>query len=176
MGKTNKTIQLKRDIAEAVTSLPAPSLVGCPSDYKPQYALIAKRMGLLGLTIEHIAKFFDVPVSTVFNWRDNHPELLDALKYSRDYADSEVAESLFNRANGFTRKYVEPVVLKTGEIIDVEKEQYYPPDTTAQIFWLKNRQPDLWRDKREYTVKVDLSLAERMNSVIQGDIIDVEPE
>jgi hypothetical protein len=63
-------------------------------------------------------------------------------------ADAEVAEKLFKRATGYSHDAVK-IFNDQGAPLQVPYTEHYPPDTTACIFWLKNRRPDLWRDKVE---------------------------
>ena len=97
-------------------------VVGRPTKYAPEYADIAFRLSLLGMTDGQMAKFFEVAHSTLSLWKLEHEEFSDALKKGKEYADGKVASALFTKA------------------VD--------GDVTAQIFWLKNRQPGLWRDRQ----------------------------
>ena len=74
-----------------------------------------------------------------------------ALKKGKDIADAQVVNALFKTATGFT--YYEDIATATGDV--VQAQRFAKPNTTAQIFWLKNRQPDRWRDKTE--VKADIA-------------------
>jgi hypothetical protein len=116
--------------------------------YKEHYAERAFKLCLLGLKDDEIAASFDISPRTLANWKDRHPEFMQALKKGKEQADADIANSLYHRAKGYSKKVIEPVVTKDG-VIEIEKTIYYPPDTTAIIYWLKNRQPHKWRDKRE---------------------------
>lgn len=96
-----------------------------------------------GLTDEQISHNMGCAYSTFRVWKDKFPAISAALKRSKEIVDYEVENALYKRAVGYMR--VEQVATKDGEIIQIEKE--VPPDVTAQIFWLKNRRPDKWRDK-----------------------------
>jgi TPP-dependent trihydroxycyclohexane-1,2-dione (THcHDO) dehydratase len=114
----------------------------------------AYKLCLLGATEERLADFFGVTTSTITNWKNTHPEFLAALKEGKDEADSNVAKSLYRRAMGYEHKAVKIVAdAKTGTEHIVEYVERYPPDTTACIFWLKNRQRKDWRDRQELTGK-----------------------
>ena len=84
-----------------------------------------------GLTDEQIAKNMGIRRETLIEWKKRFPNISNALKRSKELADLEVENALFKSAIGF----VGP------------DEKYYPPNITAQIFWLKNRKPAAWRDK-----------------------------
>lgn len=121
-----------------------------PSSYKPEYAEQAYRLCLLGATDAEIAEFFGVSEQTVNNWKKAHPAFLESLKEGKRIADGRVAESLFRRALGYS--HPEDKIFNQGpekEPLIVPTTKHYPPDTTAAIFWLKNRQPQKWRDKPE---------------------------
>lgn len=115
-----------------------------------------------GLTDEQIAQNMGVAYSTFRTWRDKYSALSAVLKKNKDVADRQVENSLFERALGGTREVRKTFKVKEkyyddhGKLCEKEKlvqatdEVYIPGDTTAQIFWLKNRKPDKWRDKQEY--------------------------
>lgn len=121
---------------------------GRPTKYKEEYAEQAYKLCLLGATDAKLADFFDVEVSTISNWKNDHIEFLDALKRGKDIADGEISNSLYHRALGYQHEDVD-IKMYEGEIIKTPLIKHYPPDTTAAIFWLKNRQPKYWRDKQE---------------------------
>ena len=100
-----------------------------------------------GLTDEQIAHNMGCAYSTLRDWRDKYPALSAALKKGKDVVDFEVENALLKRALGYeyTEERVERSVKDGTKVIQVVK--HVAPDTTAQIFWLKNRQPQKWRDK-----------------------------
>ena len=93
----------------------------------------------------------DIAESTLYEYKKKYPEFSEALKKGKDIADAQVVNALHRTAVGFS--YYEETVSVTGEVLPIQK--YAKPNTTAQIFWLKNRRPDLWRDKTE--VKQDIT-------------------
>lgn len=97
-----------------------------------------------GLTMDQIAKNMGITKPTLYKWQDKSVDLVNALKVNRDIADREVENALFKNAIGFT--YTEQQLTDDGMVVEVEK--YSKPNTTAQIFWLKNRKPEQWRDKQ----------------------------
>lgn len=123
--------------------------IGRPSGYRPEFATQAEKLCRLGATDQEIADFLGVSYRTVCAWKGAHPAFMQALKAGKAQADAEVAEKLYRRALGYSHKAVK-IMQYEGETIEVEYIEHYPPDTTACIFWLKNRRPDLWRDKREF--------------------------
>lgn len=117
-----------------------------PTDYRQEYAEQAHKLCLLGFTDKQLAVFFDVNESTINRWKQKYPEFCKSIKSGKVVADAQVTESLFNRATGIEVTEVEVRDDGKKKVKRVTKRPI-PPDTTAQIFWLKNRQPELWRDK-----------------------------
>ena len=140
---------------------------GRPTLYREEYTEQALKLCRLGATDRELADFFDVSEQTINAWKDTQPEFLESLKEGKAKADAEVADKLFRRATGYSHEAVK-VFLPSGttEPIYAPYIERYAPDTTACIFWLKNRRPDLWRDAqtREHAVEMkspQLSLEER---------------
>lgn len=121
--------------------------MGRPSSYKPEYAVQAGKLCKLGATDKEIADFFGVDERTVNRWKSEHLEFCQSLKEGKTLADAEVADRLYQRAMGYTHHAVKIAASPSGEHVSVPYVEHYAPDTTAAIFWLKNRRPDLWRDK-----------------------------
>ena len=105
---------------------------GRPSLYQPKFAEQAFKLCLLGATDKEMADFFEVEVSTINKWKLDYPEFSESIRAGKIDADANVSKSLYNRALGYD---------KDGK--------HYPPDTTAQMFWLKNRRGSNWREKSE---------------------------
>lgn len=120
---------------------------GRPSKYYLDYstAEMAYQLALLGATDEQLAAAFDTTIQTIQTWRQKHPEFLASLKCGKVIADAQIANSLFHRAKGYSHPDSNISIYK-GEVIVTPITKHYPPDTTACIFWLKNRQSALWRD------------------------------
>lgn len=131
---------------------------GRPAAYKPEYTDQAYNYCLLGATDAQLADFFKVSEKTINTWKKNHPEFVDGLKRGKNMADSNVALSLYKRATGYSHPETH-INCYEGEIIKTELTKHYAPDTTACIFWLKNRQPDKWRDKVEVSGSMKLDKA-----------------
>lgn len=127
---------------------------GRPSAFKPEYCEQAEKLCRLGATDKEMADFFNVSEQTVNSWKTKYPQFLESLKKGKTLADANVAERLYERAMGFEHDSEEIKVVSDGQgagssIERVPIRKVYPPDTTAAIFWLKNRQPKKWRDKVE---------------------------
>jgi hypothetical protein len=120
--------------------------------YREEFAAQAEKLCLLGATDVELADFFDVTERTINRWKTAHPEFMAAIKDAKDKADARVIRSLYHRAMGYSHPDVHVSNFK-GEITVTPIVKHYAPDTTACIFWLKNRQPDDWRDRVEHTGK-----------------------
>ena len=98
-------------------------------------------------------------------WKERFPAIVAALKKGKAPADIVVENALYKSATGYYVTIKKPIKVKTkrqlagkGTIEEekiefVEDEMYIPPNPTAQIFWLKNRKPQVWRDRPTETVE-----------------------
>jgi hypothetical protein len=132
-------------MAKTAAAKPAASR-GRPSKYKDEFPEQARKLCLLGATDKDLARFFGVQESTLNEWKKVHPEFSESLKAGKELADAVIAESLFHRAKGYSHPEVH-VSNYQGAITITPLVKHHPPDPTSMIFWLKNRRPDLWRDK-----------------------------
>lgn len=99
-----------------------------------------------GATDAQLAHAAGVSLATFKRWKAKYPDFRAALKDAKTFADELVEASLFARAVGFKAPAIKIFCTKGGVIVTERYTENYPPDTTAAIFWLKNRRPDLWRD------------------------------
>lgn len=106
-----------------------------------------------GLTNEQIAKNIGISRETLNQWQKRFSVISDALKSGKEVVDRQVENALFKTATGYY--YDEETVTNQGEVVTVRK--YSKPNTTAQIYWLKNRKRDVWTDKQEINVEATLS-------------------
>lgn len=112
-----------------------------------------------GLTDEQIAHNMGIKRQTIYDWKKKYPDISDALKKGKEVIDIQVENALLKRALGYqydevTKESDTVLDPDTGLPVKVMVEtkrvtKEVQPDTTAQIFWLKNRRPDKWRDKQE---------------------------
>jgi len=142
---------------------------GPKTKFKPEYvnqAYVACKEG--GFTRQKLAKLFSVSPVTIHNWCKEHDELLTAIKKGKDEWDSEkVEKNLLKRAMGFKYKESKSKPDDTGDMKVVEETtKLVIPDTTAQIFWLKNRQPQRWRDSKQLEVSNDSNIPAPMSDDI----------
>src|SRR6266702_3026222 len=134
---------------------------GAPTLYRPELAELCRRLALLGATDQEMADVLGIDQVTLDRWKTRHKEFGSAIEHGKTQADAEIAESLYNRALGYTHEAMKifmPVGAETP--VYVPYVQHYPPDTTAAVMWLRNRQPDKWRNRHE--VNVTGSIAHRL--------------
>ena len=127
---------------------------GAPIKYRVTWNRQAYKLALLGATDQEMADFFEIATATFYDYLKKYPKFSEAIKKGKEDADATVAQSLFKRANGYSHKDVDIRVVSDGQgagskIVETPIVKHYPPDTTAAIFWLKNRQRSKWRDKVE---------------------------
>lgn len=140
--------------------------VGRPTKFDEGRLDGIRLMARRGFTDEEMALVLGVDESTLNRWKKKHPEFCKSLKEWKSHADGNVERSLYERALGYshpdtkarwveTSELIDGQVVKSGRWVYAELTKHYPPDTTACIFWLKNRQPEHWRDRREMKVDTD---------------------
>lgn len=121
-----------------------------------------------GLVDGQIAKNMGVSEATLYNYKNKYPEIRQALQKGKEVVDIEVENALFKKAIGYNTivrkafKLKDVVYGENGKKVSenerieyAEEEIHIPADTTAQIFWLKNRKKTQWRDKVEYEANTD---------------------
>lgn len=114
---------------------------------EPDGLLLLEGWARDGLTDEQIAHNIGISRGTLYDWKKAYPDISNALKRGKDVVDIEVENALLKRALGYeyTEERVE-ISDKDGRKV-IQTTKHVAADTTAQIFWLKNRRPDKWRDK-----------------------------
>ena len=124
---------------------------GRPTDFKEEYIEQVAKLCELGATDMEIADFFEVDVRTIHRWKNTNDEFCHSIKIGKDRADERVERSLYMKATGYDYKEEQAIKIKeeqykeSVEVVEVTKHQ--PADTTAGIFWLKNRKKVSWQDK-----------------------------
>ena len=122
---------------------------------EPDGLLLLEGWARDGLTDEQIAHNIGISRGTLYDWKKAYPDISNALKRGKDVVDIEVENALLKRALGYeyTEERVE-ISDKDGRKV-IQTTKHVAADTTAQIFWLKNRRPDKWRDKPMPTAEGD---------------------
>ncbi len=133
--------------------------VGRPSKLNSMWDTyqIAYGLALLGATDEDLAAALGVDIESINRWKRKDAKFKKALKDGKGKADAQVAKSLFSRAKGYSHPDTRITVVRSKkgkrvQVVATPTVKYYPPDTTACIFWLKNRQRALWRDVTKHEV------------------------
>ncbi len=128
---------------------------------EPEGLLLLEGWARDGLTDEQIAHNMGISRKTLAEWKKKYGDISDTLKKGKEVVDIQVENALLKKALGMKEtvkkaikvrevKYNDGKRVSEKEHIEyVDEEVFVPPDTTAQIFWLKNRKPDKWRDKVE---------------------------
>ena len=127
---------------------------------------MAEKLCALGATNVDLADFFDVDIRTVERWASTYLEFCRAIKIGKAETDDRVERSLLQRALGYTYD-AEKVFMYKGQIVRAKTREHVPPDTTAMIFWLKNRRPKDWRDKQVLDIEPEGELSQLLKE-IQG--------
>jgi hypothetical protein len=107
-----------------------------------------------GLTDDQVAQNIGINPDTLYTWKKKYPEISESLKKGKEVVDRQVENALLKRALGYEYTETKTEINAAGipEKVTTTVKQV-APDTTAQIFWLKNRKPQQWRDKRNIEVE-----------------------
>lgn len=122
--------------------------VGRPSKFDNAYLPMVKKMADLGATDKDIAEALQVDTVTIWRWKCENEEFCNALKVGKEHANERVKQALYHRALGYSHPE-DDIKQINGEIVITPTIKHYPPDTTACIFWLKNRLPEEFRANPE---------------------------
>lgn len=124
---------------------------------EPEGLILIEGWARDGLTEEQIAHNMGINQCTLYDWKNRFAEISNALKNGKEVSDFFVENALFKSACGFYVEEAEDKIDMRGNVVPTTKRRYVPPSVSAQIFWLKNRRPDKWRDK---PVEVENNTAE----------------
>lgn len=122
---------------------------GRPTAYSPAFCDEARTLCEGGATDVDLADHFGVEISSIKRWKNKHEAFRTALKLGKDAADDRVVDSLYHKAVGYSFDAVK-IFNANGAPLIVPYREHVAPDTTAAIFWLKNRRPAEWRDKVDH--------------------------
>ncbi len=127
-----------------------------------------------GLTDEQIAHNIGIRRETLYVWKNKYPNISNALKKGKEVVDREVENALLKRALGYEYEEVKQIIEKDEKGKDrkrIEKiVKHVAPDVGAQIFWLKNRKPREWRDKRQVEHSGDMNVNNPLNGLTTEEL------
>lgn len=150
---------------------------------EPENLILLQGWARNGLTDEQIAKNMGISRSTLAEWKKKYSDISDTLKKGKDVVDIEVENALLKKATGYnaevnkTFKIKEVYYDKKNRRCEKEKlvtavdEVHIPADTTAQIFWLKNRRPDEWRDRVQEDNNAALNKLDDILNEVKNDAL-----
>lgn len=145
---------------------------------------IAREIARHGLTDEEIADAFGIHVRMLRRWKKKYKPFGAALKLAKETPDKKVERSLYLRALGYSHADVDIRTVSIGNgqsmIVKTPIIKHYPPDTTACIYWTKNRQPEKWRDKQESVVQnpdgTAIATAAPIHIIVTGAVLPQSKE
>lgn len=126
---------------------------------EPDKLILLEAWARDGLTDEQIASNMGITPKTLYRWKEQYCQICQSLKKGKEIVDIQVENALLKRALGY--RYTETTKelitnYETGKkelVVTKTVEKEVQPDVTAQIYWLKNRKPEQWKDKREVDVE-----------------------
>ena len=151
---------------------------------KPRYTEWLTQEGLMkleawardGLTDEQISHNMGCNIRTFYVWKKDHPQIDAALRAGKEVVDIQVENALYKRAIGYDYEEVKTIIETMPDGEERQRAErtrkHVPGDTTAQIFWLKNRKPIEWRDRRETMLSgsVETTTANPLEGLTRGEI------
>ena len=132
-----------------------------------------------GLIDEQIAANIGISRETLYQWKNKYSDISDALKKGKEIVDIQVENALLKRALGYEYTEVTREVCENAETGEMELRvtkkvtKEVVPDTTAQIFWLKNRRPDKWRDKQDIEHSGGLSVRSVYENMSEEELMEL---
>jgi hypothetical protein len=121
------------------------------ADYRVEYAREAGKLCFLLANDNDLADFFGVSKQTINAWKKQYPEFCQSMQLGKQKADAKVVEQTLRSADRYEHLAAEVIAdAKTGIEHATPYIEQYAHDMVVTAFWLKNRRPDLWRDKQEH--------------------------
>jgi len=119
-----------------------------------------------GLTDKQVAHNMNIAESTLHEWKKKYSVLSESLKRGKEVVDRQVENALLKRALGYEFKETTQELTEDGMRVTKVITKQQAPDTTAQIFWLKNRKPHEWRDKQEAEITGHIT-TNKLDSILE---------
>lgn len=131
---------------------------GRPTKYNEKKHLqLGKLCAKACMTDKEICEELDIAESTLYLWKNKYKGFSEALQIEKDKVDERVEKSLYSLAVGYEEDDIK-IFQFQGVDVQVPFVKKYKPDLGAITLWLKNRQPDKWRDKQEIDLKTEINV------------------
>lgn len=124
--------------------------------------------GKFGLTDEQIAEALGISKATLNNYKKKYPLFLDSLKKGKEVADKNVIESLYRRATGYSHPDVH-ISNYQGKVTITQIIKHYPPDPFSIVYWLNNRIPEQWKNRREEVSPLSTEELNKLRNLIYAE-------
>jgi hypothetical protein len=153
---------------------------GQPTKYRSEYDKQAYKLCLLGATDKELGDFFEVDERTINNWKKEFPNFFQSIREGKELADMEVVNSLLESCHdrmipsqqAFKVKNVyyndEGKRIESEEVVVVDIKQGVQANDRSIQFWLKNRQPQKWRDKQEIKMEAEIGIVWEENKTYEA--------
>lgn len=103
-----------------------------------------------GLSLKQLSQNMGIAYGTLFEWQKDFAELSDTIKKGQMVVTEHIENAMYQAATGYTYEEETSELMSNGEMKVVKKvTKSQAPNVAAQIFWLKNKSPELWKDKVE---------------------------
>ena len=133
-------------------------------------------------SIKEFCQFLEVDKITFKHWINTNIEFRKAYRSWREFATEQVEFAVAKKAIGFTKRTRKQILTRQGQVVELIQEEYFPPDSTAQGLWLKNRNSKEWKDSSQVDVNVQGNIRAWLISAMEDgpkddtEIIDVTPQ
>lgn len=126
-----------------------------------------------GLSNDQIAENMGIDRATLYRWADKYSDFCDVLKRTKEITVYEVEDAMFKAAKGYYVEETKTVTNKDGKTLRIEtNKKWIPPNTTAQIFYLKNKDPDNWRERNDLSLTASNGVLESLLELKHGDNVE----
>lgn len=126
-----------------------------------------------GLSNDQIAENMGIDRATLYRWADKYSDFRDALKRTKEITVYEVEDAMFKAAKGYFVEETKTITNKDGKTLRIEtNKKWIPPNTTAQIFYLKNKDPDNWRERNDLSLTASNGVLESLLELKHGDSVE----
>ncbi|MFK4787525.1 transposase [Lactococcus petauri] len=123
-----------------------------------------------GLTDEQIALNIGIGTTTLYRWKKDYREIRESLKKGKEVVDIQVENALLKRALGYEFVEITKELTDAGLLVTKEVTKQQAPDTTAAIFWLKNRKTNEWRDRKETQLSGEVSVSNPYEGLTEEEL------